>query len=174
MPNSTIAGAAEHRAAGSRATTRRQHGEQPEDEQDRAARATTNRLLMPVRATRPTFCANAVAGNELKTGASAEPPCRPAGRRRRAAASTLVPTISPTARMSAVVSVMMTRITMVIETIAPISNVGLPNANGSGRRHDPRVADREKSALPMSSGDDRADHQPEQDRQPRQRPETFG
>lgn len=46
--------------------------------------------------------------------------------------STGVPTISPTARMSAVVSVMITSITMVIDTMAPTWNVGEPKCSTGG------------------------------------------
>ena len=93
--------------------------------------ATTNRLLMPVMATRPTFWANALTENPLKTAAtlvdsmSARRPlvtvCRSAG----------LSMTWPMARMSAVVSVMITSITMNIETIAPTAKVGRPKWNGS-------------------------------------------
>ena len=88
--------------------------------------ATTNRLLMPVIATSPTFWANALTEKPLNTAAtvvdsmSARRPsvtvCRSAGRS----------TISPTARMSAVVSVMITSITMNMEMVAPTAKVGSP------------------------------------------------
>jgi hypothetical protein len=45
---------------------------------------------------------------------------------------TSVPTTSPTAMMSAVVSTMTTMKTMSMETIAPISKIGAPKWNGVG------------------------------------------
>jgi hypothetical protein len=95
--------------------------------------ATTNRLRIPVMATRPTFWAKALAGNPLSNppataldSVSARRPPTTA----RASFCRSIPTISPMARMSAVVSVMITSITMVMETIAAISKVGVPKWNG--------------------------------------------
>ena len=53
--------------------------------------------------------------------------------------------------MSAVVSTMTTRITIVIETIAPISNTGPPKANGSGSAKTDASPTPSKSVLPTIS-----------------------
>lgn len=87
---------------------------------------------MPDIATRPTFCANAVGGKVLNTGATAEDSMsarRPSATRRW---STSAPMTSPTAMMSAVVSTMMTSMTTSIERVAATSKRGAPNANGVG------------------------------------------
>ena len=118
-------------------------------------------------ATRPTFWAKALHGKEPKSGAtavetmSARRPCGdPLGVDR-------VPTISPMARMSAVVSVMITRITMVIETIAADLEGRRAEVERSwGRRRSGRSPTLEKSAMPKSGGDDGADDDAEQDGQP--------
>ena len=87
----------------------------------------------------PTFCANALIGKPLKIGASAVAPVsarRPAAMR---FLSTSVPRISPTASRSAVVSAMITSITMHIEMITPSWNCGAPKKNGCGNsKIDPR------------------------------------
>ena len=62
--------------------------------------------------------------------------------------STLVPTISLTARMSAVVSVRVTRITMSIEMMLAISKVGIPNPKICGRAKMSPSPTLLKSALP--------------------------
>jgi hypothetical protein len=106
---------------------------------------------MPVIATRPTFCAKAVAGKVLKIGATAEDTMsarRPSPTRLE---STSVPTTSPTARMSAVVSTMITRMTMVIDTIAPIAKIGEPKAKGVGTATTDASATPSKSVLPTIS-----------------------
>src|SRR5699024_9646861 len=59
-----------------------------------------------------------------------------------------VPTISPRARMSDVVSVMITKITTVIEMIGPISNAGAPNGIAGGRLAIPPSPTPEKSVAP--------------------------
>ena len=93
--------------------------------------ATTNRLLIPVIATSPTFWAKALAEKELS-----RPPETAVDRQSaRRPATTVLPsagrsTTSPTARMSAVVSVMITSMTMVMETIAAMLNCGAPKWNG--------------------------------------------
>ena len=113
--------------------------------------ATTYRLLIPVSATRPTFCAKALHGKALNAGAtsgesmSARRPCSTRFE------STGVPTISPMARMSAVVSVMITRITIVIEMMAPIWNVGLPKCMIGGSEKIGPSPTFEKSSLPMKA-----------------------
>src|SRR5699024_6291698 len=53
-----------------------------------------------------------------------------------------------TARMSAVVSVMMTRTTTTIEMMAPAENVGAPKASGVGSATIPASVMPEKSTLP--------------------------
>ena len=106
---------------------------------------------MPVIATRPTFCANALTGKhapqvrwEDRGGQGVRPqavrrPCaRPPGRS----------ITSPIARMSAVVSVMITSITMTIETIAAISNCGGPKWNGVDTANHWACPIRLKSTLP--------------------------
>ncbi len=131
VPNSTIP-APPSTGCGIAENTADAIGESPSTSRSSPPAATANRLRIPVSATRPTFWANAVAGKELNTGASAEAAMsarRPSPTRRE---STSAPTTSPTARMSAVVSTMTTRMTMTIDTIAPISNSGPPNANGVG------------------------------------------
>ena len=93
--------------------------------------ATTNRLLIPVSATSPTFCAKALTGKPLSRppetavdSVSARSPfatvLRSAGR----------PTTTPIASRSAVVSVMITSITMIMDTMAAASKVGAPKWNG--------------------------------------------
>src|SRR5690625_3526885 len=61
------------------------------------------------------------------------------------------PTISPTAMMSAAVSVLMTRMTMSIDRIDAMSNVGTPNGRIAGRATGAADPISEKSALPMSA-----------------------
>src|SRR5215216_2861674 len=88
--------------------------------------ATTKRLLMPVTATSPTFWAKALTEKPLSTPATeveSMSACRPPVMSRRVSR---LSTTSPMARMSAVVSVMITSITMSIEMIAPTKNVGVP------------------------------------------------
>ena len=109
---------------------------------------TTKRLLTPVIATSPTFCANALWVKPLKIGEMIEEPMsarRPFPIRLR---STEVLTTSPTARMSAVVSVMMTRTTMAIEMMPARVNVGRPKANGVGNATMGPLPTPEKSAIP--------------------------
>ena len=87
---------------------------------------------MPVMATSPTFWANALIENPLKTLATEVDSMsarRPLVTVSRSAGRSM---ISPTARMSAVVSVMMTSMTTTIEMIAPTANVGMPKWNGEG------------------------------------------
>ena len=110
---------------------------------------TTKRLFTPVIATRPTFWANALWVKPLKIGEMTEEAMsarRPFPIRLR---STEVLTISPTARMSAVVSVMMTRTTMAIDTMPARVNVGRPKANGVGNATMGPLPTPEKSAIPM-------------------------
>ena len=106
-------------------------GNSPSTTRIRPLAATTKRLLMPVMATRPTFWAKALAEKEL----SRPPDTAVARQSARRPATTVFPsagrpTTSPTARMSAVVSVMITSITMVIDTIAARPNCGGPKWNG--------------------------------------------
>ena len=86
--------------------------------------------MTPVSDTRPTFWANAVYGNVLKMPPSIVD--RPSARRPSASwrGLTCLSTISPTASMSPVVSVMITSATMHIDTMALIWNVGMPKWNG--------------------------------------------
>ena len=111
--------------------------------------ATTKRLLMPVIATRPTFCANALTGKPL----SRPPEIVVARVSARSPPTTVRPSAgrsitSPIARMSAVVSVMITSITMTIETIAAISNCGGPKWNGVDTANHWACPIRLKSTLP--------------------------
>ncbi len=94
------------------------------------AAVATYRERTPVSATSPTFCANAVYGNVLKTPPSTVP--RPSARSPSASVrrDTGRSTTSPTATMSPVVSVMMTSPTTSIDTIEARSNVGRPKWNG--------------------------------------------
>ena len=80
--------------------------------------------------TKPTFCANAVYGNVLNTPPSTvdSPSARSPSASRLL--SIFTSTICPIARMSPVVSVMITSATMHIDTIAETSNVGKPKWNG--------------------------------------------
>src|SRR5689334_8358818 len=65
--------------------------------------------------------------------------------------STLVPMISPTARISAEVSTRVTMITMHIDRIAAKWKVGMPKWNGAGKPNiGPWVTD-EKSAMPRNT-----------------------
>ncbi len=133
------------------ATTWPSTGKSPSTNRTAPPAATANRDRMPVIATRPTFCANADAGNELRNGATsvaAMSARRPSPTR---FASTLVSSTSPMAMRSAVVSVMITRMTIVIEMIAPISNTGAPNANGVGSANADPSPTPEKSARPSGT-----------------------
>ena len=64
--------------------------------------------------------------------------------------STLVSTICPTARMSAVVSVRITRTTIVMEMMAAMLKVGRPRWKGMGSSKMAPWPTEEKSALPMT------------------------
>ncbi|GAB3256837.1 hypothetical protein GCM10027562_19340 [Arthrobacter pigmenti] len=109
---------------------------------------TTKRLLIPVMATSPTFWAKALCENVLKIGAMALESISarsPSAMRRELI---LVPAISPTARISAVVSVRITSITMDMEMMAAMSNTGAPKANGCGKANTGPSDTLEKSAMP--------------------------
>ncbi len=85
---------------------------------------------MPVIATSPTFWAKALTENPLKKPAKTVDPMsarRPLVTVWRSAG---FPMTSPIARMSAVVSVMITSITMNIEMEAPTAKVGSPKWKG--------------------------------------------
>ncbi|SKY05041.1 Uncharacterised protein [Mycobacteroides abscessus subsp. abscessus] len=86
----------------------------------------TWRDLTLVIATSPTFCANAVYGNVLKMPPSTVP--APSARMPSARRCGVIfsSTISPTATMSPVVSVMMTNATMIIAMIELTSKLGKP------------------------------------------------
>src|SRR5215831_8636713 len=105
-------------------------GSRPSTTRIPPANATTYRLCTPVNPTSPTFCEKAVYGNVLNTpprkvdSPSARSPS-PSVR-----ASTGLSTSSPTARMSPVVSVIVTSITTTIDTIAATSKIGNPKWNG--------------------------------------------
>ncbi len=94
--------------------------------------ATTNRLLMPVIATNPTFWAKALCMKEPKIGAKALENISARTPLAIRFESTSVPTMSPTAIISAVVSVIITKVTISIDKIALSSKVGKPNANKCG------------------------------------------
>ncbi len=92
--------------------------------------ATTQRLRTPVTITSPTFSMNAIYGK-----AANMPPialARPLARRPLVASRSLTGrlTRSPIAMNSPIDSTICTSITIVIVTIAPISNTGRPKANG--------------------------------------------
>ena len=112
--------------------TRPSTGSRPSSTRMPPPAATTNRLLMPVSATMPTFWAKALIGKPLKIGANAVAPMSA----RRPAAIRLfgicVPRIWPTASRSAVVSAMITKATTHSEMITPIANCGAPKWNGWG------------------------------------------
>ena len=76
--------------------------------------------------------------------------CPPAGRRPPSRSSAGRSTTSPMARMSAVVSIMITSITMIIEMIAAIANWGGPKWNGVDTANPCACPRRLKSALPMA------------------------
>ena len=112
---------------------------------------TTKRLLTPVIATSPTFWAKALCVKPLNSGARNEAPMsarRPSAIRRR---STSLSTISPTAMMSAVVSVRITMTTISIEMMEAISNTGGPNASGVGRARNGPERMSPKSAWPVNA-----------------------
>src|SRR4051812_13776439 len=135
---------------GTAATPRPSTGSRPRMTRIAPPAVTTNRLLTPVMATRPTFCAKALWVNPLKIGDTNEAPMSarsPLPIRRR---STRVLTISPTARMSAVVSVRMTSTTMVIDSTPARVKTGAPKKNGSGTATIGPSATLEKSALPRT------------------------
>jgi hypothetical protein len=106
--------------------------------------------LTPVIATRPTFCAKALWVKELNNGEIALESMSARSPSPIRLESTFVPTISPTAMMSAEVSVRVTRMTMSIEMIAAISKVGAPNANGVGKATISPWPTFEKSAIPKT------------------------
>ena len=67
--------------SGTRATSAPRMGKRPRKTRIPPPTATTNRLLMPVIATRPTFWAKALTEKPLKTaGEGGRRPCRPADR----------------------------------------------------------------------------------------------
>src|SRR5699024_686335 len=147
-PNSTMP-APPRTGGGMTAKTPPTTGSSPSNTRMTPPAVTTNRERTQENATSTTFWANADWVNELNNGATAEEIMyarRPTAIRRGV---TSVSTISATAMMSAVVSVMMTRTTTSIETIAPTWNVGVPNANGVGKATMPPSATPEKSTLPM-------------------------
>ena len=90
----------------------------------------TNRLLIPVMPTRPTFCENDVYGKVLNRPPIKVP--RPSVRRPRtiSAGSIFFPVISPRARNMPADSIMTTIMTMHIVMIGTTLNVGTPNWNG--------------------------------------------
>jgi hypothetical protein len=103
---------------------------------------------MPVTATSPTFWAKALTEKPLNTPASvveSMSACRPPVTSRR---SSRLSTTSPMARMSAVVSVMITSITMNMEMIAPTAKVGAPNSNGVVSWNSAASPSREKLVAP--------------------------
>src|SRR5690606_8246201 len=104
VPNSTIP-APPSTGYGTAAITRPTTGNSPSTSRIAPPAVTPNRDRTPLLATRPTFWARADCGNELNTGATADESMSarsPSAIRRE---STLVPITSPTAMMSAVVSV---------------------------------------------------------------------
>ena len=105
------------------------------------AAATTKRLFTRVRRTRPTFSANAVYGNEFRTPPSVV--ARPSARIARAMSVRRIglPTISPVANTSPVVSTAVMNMTISIETIAATPNVGSAEVERRGDAERLRVAD---------------------------------
>lgn len=95
--------------------------------------ATTKRLRTLVIATRPMFCANALHMKPLNSGLMALPRVSARSPPSMVRSSAGRSTILPRASMSAVDSVIQTSITMLIETIAAISNCGAPKWNGVGK-----------------------------------------
>ena len=130
MPNSASP-APPSTGSGSAATIAPTFGKSPSTSRITPLTATTNRLLMPVSATSPTFWAKALTGKPLsrppETAVDRQSARRPSATVLRSAGR---PTTTPMASRSAVVSVMITSITMTIETIAATSNVGAPKWNG--------------------------------------------
>ena len=150
VPNSTM-DAPPRTGSGMAATTSPTMGNKPRAIMMKPAAPTTKRLRTPVTATNPTLAAKAVWVNEFRTGARVDE----AMSARRPLATRLdvilAPVISPTARMSAVVSVMVTSTTISMEMIAAISNVGGPKARGVGKEISEPSPMREKSAMPTSA-----------------------
>src|SRR5262245_42820570 len=147
VPNSTSP-APPSTGYGIAATTRPSTGNTPRIIKITPPAVTTKRLLTPVIATRPTFWAKALWVNPLKIGETIEEPMsarRPLPIRFR---STGVLTISPTARMSAVVSVRITSTTIVIDRTPAKVKVGSPNANGAGNATIGPFPTPEKLAMP--------------------------
>ena len=101
--------------------------------------------------TSPTFWAKAVYGKVLKMPPSTVP--RPSARSpsARLLRVTGLSTISPTAIMSPVVSVMMTMPTMIIETIAATFQVGRPKWNGVMRANHPASPTPSQCTIPGMS-----------------------
>lgn len=129
MPNSAMP-APPSTARGTPSTSADTLGSRPRTTRIAPAAVATKRDRTPVSETSPTFCAKAVYGKVLKTPPMTVP--RPSARRPSATwrRVTGLSTISPTAIMSPVVSVMMTMPTMSIDTIGTISKVGRPKWNG--------------------------------------------
>ena len=105
-------------------------GRNPSRIMNTPAAATTQRLLIPVSRTSPTFSENAVYGNELKM-----PPmvvATPSARNMLPMFSALIrlPTISPVAMVDPVDSTAMISITIIMVRHATKSNFGMPNRNG--------------------------------------------
>ena len=103
---------------------------------------------MPVIATRPTFWAKALTEKPLNTLASAVAPMSARSPLVTVWRSAGLPTTSPMARMSAVVSVMITSITTSIEIVAPTAKTGSPKWNGDGSWKTPASPMREKFVSP--------------------------
>src|SRR5690625_4921123 len=146
-PNSTMP-APPRTGGGITATTPPTTGSRPRTTRITPAATTTNRDFTRVMATRPTFWAKADWVKELNTGETAEESMSARSPAAIRLESTFVSTISPTARMSAVVSTMVTRMTTNMETIAPIAKVGIPKKNGVGNATTPASAIPEKSTFP--------------------------
>ena len=129
MPNSATP-APPSTGSGMPSTTAAILGSRPSSTRMMPAPVATWRVLTPVMATSPTFCANAVYGNVLKTPPITVP--SPSARSPSASLPGVIfsSTISPTATMSPVVSVMMTIATISRAMTELTWKLGSPNWNG--------------------------------------------
>ena len=149
VANSVIA-APPSTGAGMDSTTLAVLGSTPNTIMMTPAAATTQRLLTPVRRTRPTFSENAVYGNELKV-----PPIMVAMPSARTVAAisaprTRLPTISAVAKTAPVDSTAVTISTTIRDTTAMTSKRGAPKANGEVNPIQPASPTRVKSVSPAS------------------------
>ncbi len=123
-------------------------GERPMRTRKPPPQATTKRLRIRVMATRPMFWAKALHMKPLKRGLIAEPRVSARSPAAMVFSSAGRSTISPSASMSAVDSVMETSMTTHMEMIAARANCGAPKWKGDGKPTMSASVTGEKSVTP--------------------------